>query len=129
MQAKGVLSVDAQSFYDSFIVSYMSTSKLDTSGVFTSVKVQNNQTLLTLPAHSVRIRKNGIEFRSEKAIPAWTEMTVDLHSSSEAKKVHCTGVVVACHGNRHTGFVVSMVFMNLSRQAQERLDLLAFSQL
>jgi hypothetical protein len=37
-------------------------------------------------------------------------------------------VVVACHGNRHTGYVVSMVLMNLSRQAQQRLDTLAFSR-
>ncbi|MGV3774227.1 MAG: PilZ domain-containing protein [Verrucomicrobiales bacterium] len=107
----------------------MSTSKLDTSGVFHNVKLHSEQTRLTLPAHAVRIRKNGIEFRSEKSIPVWTEMSVDLFSDSDAKKVHCTGVVVACSGNRHTGYVVSMVFMNLSRQAQERLDTLAFSHL
>lgn len=108
-------------------MSYMSTSKLDTSGVFHNLKLQSEQTRLTLPAHSVRIRKNGIEFRSDKSIPAYTEMSVDLFSDADAKKVHCTGVVVACSGNRHTGYVVSMVFMNLSRAAQERLDTLAFS--
>jgi hypothetical protein len=56
-------------------------------------------------------------------------MTVTLLSPGDTAKVHCTGVVVACDGNRHTGYAVSMLFMNLSRQAQERLSFLAFSQL
>ncbi|MEW6158950.1 MAG: PilZ domain-containing protein [Verrucomicrobiota bacterium] len=105
----------------------MSTTKLDTSGVFQAVKVHAPQTRLSLPANSIRIRKNGIEFRSDHSIPAWTEMTVDLFSPVDGKKIHCTGVVVECHGNRHTGYTVAMVFMNLSRQSQERLAQLAFS--
>jgi len=36
-------------------------------------------------------------------------------------------VVVACHGDRHSGFLVSMVFTGLSRQAQARLTSLAYS--
>jgi hypothetical protein len=107
----------------------MSTSKLDTSGVFQPIKIQAQQTRLTLPASAILFRKNGIEFRSENSIPAWTEMTVDLHSGADGKKVHCTGVVVDCNGNRHTGFLVSMVFINLSRQSQEHLAKLAYSQL
>ncbi len=107
----------------------MSTSKLDTSGVFHPLHVQAHQTKLTLPAHAVRIRKNGIEFHAENPIPAWTEMTVDLFSPADAKKIHCTGVVVACAGTRHTGYAISMVFMNLSRQSQQRLGQIAFSRL
>jgi hypothetical protein len=107
----------------------MSTSKLDTSGVFHSLKVHSQATQLSLAAHSIRFRKNGIEFRTANAIPIWTEMTVDLQSAGEAKKLHCTGVVVDCTGNRHTGYLVSMVFMNLTRQSQEHLSRLAYSQL
>ncbi len=55
-------------------------------------------------------------------------MTVDLYTSFESKKIHCTGVIVACTGNRNMGYSVSMVFTNLSKAAQERLDLLAFSE-
>jgi hypothetical protein len=105
----------------------MSTSKLDTSGVFQALHVHGAQTRLTLSPESVRIRPNGIEFRADKPIAQWTEMTVDL-VSSEGEKVHCTGIIVECAGNRHSGYHVSMLFMSLSRQAQERLDLLAFSQ-
>ena len=36
--------------------------------------------------------------------------------------------VIALEGNRHAGYAVSMLLMNLSRQSQERLNLLAYSQ-
>jgi len=107
----------------------MSTSKLDTSGIFHPVTVQGDQTTLSLPPAAVKIRKSGIEFRSPTPIPLWREMTVALQSPGDAKKLHCTGIVVACNGNRHTGYAVSMLFMNLSRQSQERLSLMAYSQL
>ncbi len=105
----------------------MSTSKLDTSGIFEPIGLKENRTQVSLPFQNVCIRKNGLEFRTDKALTLWTEMTIDLVCGS-GKKVHCHGVVVACHGNRHTGYIVSMVLMNVSRQAQERLDMLAFSR-
>ena len=120
--------IDGQTFYDTLLMSFMSTSKLDTSGIFQPVTVKENITQLSLPAHAVKIRKNGIEFCADKPIPTWTEMTVDLLSSPGAKKVHCHGIIVACSGNRHSGYVVSMIFTNLTRQAQERLDFLAVAQ-
>ncbi len=104
----------------------MSTSKLDTSGIFQPTKITSAQTRLALSANAIRFRKNGIEFSTDKSIPAWTEMTVDLQSPVDGKKVHCTGVVVECTGNRHSGYLVSMVFMNMSRQSQERFNQLAF---
>lgn len=107
----------------------MSTSKLDTSGVFQPLEVVGEKIKLTLSHHSVRIRKNGIEFSSLKAFPVWKEMSLDLVSPSSHRKVHCTGVVVACDGNRHMGYTVSMVFMSLSQQAQECLDQLAQGRL
>ena len=107
----------------------MSSTKLDTSGVFQPITIHPQKTQLTLPPSAVRIRKNGIEFRTTKPIPAWTEMTVALQSPGETKKVNFTGVVVACDGNRHARYVVSMVFISLSRQSQERLNTLADSRL
>lgn len=82
-------------------------------------------TQLDLPAGAVRVRKNGIEFRSQQAIPVWTEMTVALQTPQEAKKVNFNGVVVACDGNRHAGYAVSMLFTNVSKQALARLNSLA----
>ena len=105
----------------------MSARKLDSSTAFQPVTVQARQTRLSLAPSEVRIRKNGVEFRSATAINPWTEMTVTLQSSRDAGKVHCTGVVVACNGSRHDGYSVSMVFTSLSKQSQARLNLLAYS--
>ena len=56
-------------------------------------------------------------------------MTMTLQSPRGDGRVHCNGVVISCTGNRHTGYHVSMVFTNLSKQSQARLSLLAVSQL
>ena len=88
----------------------MSARKVSNAELFQPVTVQSRSTSLTLSAGDIRIRKNGIEFRSHNTIPVWTEMTIELETPLEPKKLHCTGVVVACSGNRHAGFEVSMVF-------------------
>ena len=105
----------------------MSARKFETSNLFQPVTVQAREACLSLSPSQVRIRKNGVEFHSEKPIAAWTEMTVTLQSTKDSGRVHCTGVVVACIGNRHDGYSVSMVFTSLSKQSQARLDMLSYS--
>jgi hypothetical protein len=100
----------------------MSTSKLDASGSFQAVTVQTGHRLLSLPANGVAIRPNGIEFLSSRPLPLWTEVTVELRSPSEPRPVRGSGVVVDCTGSRHTGYAVSLVLMNLTRQSQARLS-------
>ncbi|HUR44597.1 MAG TPA: hypothetical protein VMZ27_01885 [Candidatus Saccharimonadales bacterium] len=107
----------------------MSARKIEDADLFQAITVQGHASRLALPSGAFRIRKNGIEFRSEQAIPTWTEMTILLETPADSKKLSCTGVVVACTGNRHVGYVVSMLFTSLSRQAQARLNTLAFSSL
>lgn len=82
---------------------------------------------LNLSANTVRFRKNGIEFHSAQPFTQWAEMTVDLQSPKNGKKLRCTGIVVACTGNRHGGYWVSLLFTGLSKQSQERLTTLAYS--
>ena len=106
----------------------MSARKVGNAELFRPVTVQTQATSLSLSAGDIRIRKNGIEFRSSDTIPVWTEMTIELQTPLEPKKLQCTGVVVASTGNRHAGFVVSMLFTNLSRQTQARLNDLAYSR-
>ncbi len=84
---------------------------------------------LDLAAETTRIRKNGIEFRSETPITAWTEMTVTLRDPADGQDVRATGVVVDCRGDRHQGYTVSMVFMELTPLAQARLSVMAYSNL
>jgi hypothetical protein len=49
--------------------------------------------------------------------------------SPRGGKLHCTGVVVNCSGNKHLGYRVSMLFTSLSRQAQAQLNVMAHSDL
>ena len=106
----------------------MKTTKLDTSGVFEPVKVTASELELSLPAHSVHLRNNGIEFLSEKDVPMWTELTIDLQSPNQSGRINCNGIVVACSGNKHNGYVVSIIFMGISPEAQERLTSLVQTQ-
>jgi hypothetical protein len=105
----------------------MSARKAEISSPVHHVTVEARQTRLTLTEDSVIIHKNGIEFRSAAPFSAWAEMTMTLQSPRDGGKVHCTGVVISCTGNKHTGYHVSMVFTNLSKQAQARLGAMAIS--
>lgn len=107
----------------------MSARKLDTRSTLPppGVTVEARQTRLSLGPDSVLIRKNGIEFRSPTPFAPWTEMTVALQSPRDNGRVNCTGVVVACTGNRHSGYHVSMLFTGLSKQSQTRLSAMVYS--
>jgi hypothetical protein len=105
----------------------MSARKIESGGSLQQFTLEARQTRLTLSPSSVIIHKNGIEFRSAAPFAAWTEMTLTLQSPAEDGRVHCTGVVISCTGNKHTGYHVSMVFTNLSKQAQARLNTLAYA--
>ena len=86
-------------------------------------------TQLHLAAGTTRIRKNGIEFRNATPIAAWTEMRVALHDPEDGREISATAVVVDCRGDRHQGYTVAMVFMELTPLAQARLSLMAYSNL
>ena len=59
----------------------------------------------------------------------WTEMVITLQLPLNGKRLHCSGVVVSCEGNRHTGYQISMLFTSVSNQVQAELDTLARSGL
>jgi len=107
----------------------MSARKLDARSAVPppGVMVEARQTRLSLAPESVLFRKNGIEFRSPTPFAPWTEMTVTLQSPRDNRRIHCLGVVVACTGNRHSGYHVSLLFTGLSRLSQARLNAMAFS--
>lgn len=84
---------------------------------------------LSLPAGAITIRKNGIEFVSRQPMAPWTEVTLAIESSIENRRVNCRAVVVACEGNRHAGYQVSLLFLGLTPQTQRRLESLALSHL
>ncbi len=102
----------------------MSASKLTPTTSKSSPTDSSNHTTLDLAADEVYFRKNGIEFRAQSSIPVWTEMTVDLQTQ-RGEHVACTGIVVACSGNRHTGYLIAMVFTDMSPQHQRQMDAFA----
>ena len=91
----------------------MSARRIDAAGDFQPVTVQARETRLSLAPEDVRIRRNGVEFRSASPIAPWTEMTVTLQSTREAGRVHSRrgAGVVAVSGGRHSGYTVSMGFL------------------
>jgi hypothetical protein len=107
----------------------MSARRIESPGSFQQVTVEARQTRLSLSPNSVVVHKNGIEFRSATPFAEWTEMTMTLQSPGDGGKVHCSGVVIACTGNKHAGYHVSMVLTGLSKQAQARLTTIADAQL
>lgn len=106
----------------------MSARKVSSLENQNPVTVAAPQQRLTLTHEAVAIHKSGIEFRSPTPLSTWTEMTVELQTR-ENGRVNCTGVVIACSGNKHTGYHVSMLFTNMSRQAQTRLTAMSASVL
>jgi hypothetical protein len=55
-------------------------------------------------------------------------MTLTLEGQT-GSKVHCSGVVISCTGNKHAGYHVSMVFTSMSKQAEAALSSMAHSHL
>jgi hypothetical protein len=93
-----------------------------------SVTVEARHAKLELSADTVSIHKNGIEFRSPTPFTEWAEMTVSLQSPTNGRKVACTGVIVACTGNKHLGYHISMIFTSLTEQAEKQLGVMARSE-
>jgi hypothetical protein len=108
----------------------MSAKKLTSANSFTSpVNIATRNAVLELSTEAVSVHKNGMEFRSPTPFTEWAEMTVSLQSPLGGGKLQCNGVIVACAGNKHSGYHVSMIFTSLSPQSQERLNALARSAL
>lgn len=53
-------------------------------------------------------------------------MTLAMQSPRDNGIFRCSGVVISCTGNKHAGYHVSMVFTGLSKQAQARLNMMAY---
>jgi hypothetical protein len=108
----------------------MSAKQFVENGSFNPpVTVAARQAKLELSSDSVVVLKSGIEFRSPTPLTLWAEMTVSLVSPRDDGKIQCHGVVVACSGNKHTGYHVSMLFTGISSQAEARLHSMAQSEL
>jgi hypothetical protein len=108
----------------------MSARKLGNVGSLRQqITVAARQTRLELSTDAVVIHKSGVEFLSPAPFNLWTEMTVALQSPRDENPIQCNGVVIACSGNKHTGYHVSLLFTGMSKQAQARVNSMAYSAL
>jgi hypothetical protein len=92
------------------------------------VSVAGREAALELSAEKVSVHKSGIEFRSPAPFNEWSEMTVTLQSPLDGSQLSCHGVVVACAGNKHCGYHVSMLFTSMTPQAAKQLGAMARSE-
>lgn len=106
----------------------MSARKINQTHSEPELTVNSRQAQLTLSPEAVSLHKGGIEFLSTTAFPNWVEMTVTLKSPQDGATINCTGVVVGCHGSKHTGYHVSMVFTGMSKQAEARLNTMVYAR-
>ena len=106
----------------------MSAKQVRQLGSSGSVSVTGREAALELSPEKVSVHKNGIEFRSPTPFHEWSEMTVALQSPADGSQLSCHGVVVACAGNKHTGYNVSMLFTSLTPQAERQLGAMARSE-
>ena len=100
----------------------MAGLKADTSGAFETVSIKNHEISLALLPHQVAVRKNGIEFLSHRRFPLWREVVIQIRSPSVPSPIEVRGVIVDCTGDRHHGFVASVVFLNIAPEQQAALQ-------
>lgn len=100
----------------------MTTSKLLPTASFGSALAAREPVHLRLSATEVVVRKNGLEFLSSQPLPLWAEVTVDVRSGAADRPLAGTGVVVDCAGNHQSGYVISLLLLDLSAQGQQHLE-------
>jgi hypothetical protein len=107
----------------------MSAKKLNAASSFEhSFSVTSRDAKLELSTDTVSVHKNGVEFRSPTPFNEWSEMTVALISPGDGSRISCHGVIVACAGNKHTGYHISLVFTGLSTETEKQLGTMARSE-
>jgi hypothetical protein len=107
----------------------MSAKKLTGVSSFqSSVSVSSRDAKLELSTDKVSVHRNGIEFRSPAPFNEWSEMTVALISPKDNSRISCHGVIVACAGNKHVGYHISMVFTGLNSETEKQLGTMARSE-
>ena len=100
--------------------SAMAASRIDASLLRSTVVVETPQDRRQIPDRLVRLHRNGVEFRSKAPFQLWTEMTVTLDAPGGGPRQEGTGVVVACEGNRHWGYTISVLFLGPMTEGAER---------
>jgi hypothetical protein len=81
----------------------------------------------SLPAESVCVRSNGIEFQSAAAMPLWTELVIEVGRDAGDEGKIC-GLVVGCTGSVRTGHRVAVLFTGMGSVARARIEQICRAQ-
>ena len=80
-----------------------------------------NQQAVVDPRH-FQISPRGMVFRSNAALPTWTEVSISVHlpngQGRAPEQVDCQGVVINCRRQRGGGWKCAVVFLDLSKKTE-----------
>jgi len=105
----------------------MSSATKDRTDVFNPVALQLGAKKARIHNGSFQLTPKGVTFKSTAALPAWTEVDMELRlpaekSAASAKKIGCRGVVVQCKKQNKGGvYDVALLFCDVSPRTQQQL--------
>jgi hypothetical protein len=108
----------------------MASTRRDLSGVFdTELRGQCVRKAAVLEK-SFHLSHKGITFASDTALAEWTEVGVEMRlpqltALGRARSIVCRAVVVQCSRRvPGPGYDVALLFLNLPKNAQNKIDIL-----
>lgn len=107
----------------------MGATKRDFSGIFDAeLRGRGAQRAVVLD-QDFHLTHKGITFVTDTFWPEWTEVGVEMclpeKGTRKDRQILCRGVVVQCSRcGKGKGFEVALVFLDLSKRAQTRLNVL-----
>jgi hypothetical protein len=106
----------------------MGATKRDVSGVF-DAELRSGRTRKAAVLDNVfHLSHKGITFVTDTFMPEWTEVGVEMRMPSKGARrdhqINCRGVVVQCaRREQGQGFEVALIFLDLTKRAQNELCL------
>ena len=107
----------------------MGATKRDFSGVFDKELRGGSAQRAVVLDQAFQLSHKGITFVTDTFWPEWTEVGVEMclpeKGARKDRQIMCRGVVVQCaRCERGKGFEVALVFLDLPKRAQSRLNIL-----
>jgi hypothetical protein len=106
----------------------MSSAKKDPSGAFGGIALHLGSKKAMIVGNTFQLSPNGVTFKSDAALPAWTEVDMELQlparkiASANANKIGCRGVVVHCKKQNKSGvYDVALLFCDVPPSTQQKL--------
>jgi hypothetical protein len=107
----------------------MAATRQDHSGVFDADLAPRTSRAAATLDRGFELTSKGITFVSDEYLPEWTEVGVEMRLPDQdnqrpaTSQIDCRGVVVQCSRRpQNAGFDVALLFLDLPKSAQARLQ-------